>query len=127
MADVVIKSLAPILLVDSIEPCLPFWVDRLGFAVTVTVPEAAPLAFAIVARDGIEVMLQSRASAGDDLGDIGALGPAVLYIGVAALDPVLSAIEPDSIVVPRRTTFYGADEVYVREPGGNVIGFSAAA
>jgi uncharacterized glyoxalase superfamily protein PhnB len=125
VTGIAIKSLAPILLVESIEPSLPFWVEQLGFSLTVTVPDAAPLAFAIVARDCVEVMLQSRASAGEDLGDLGAMGPALLYISVAALEPVLAAIEHASIVVPRRTTFYGSDEIYVRDPAGNVIGFSA--
>jgi len=27
-------------------------------------------------------------------------------------------------VIPRRTTFYGADELIVREPGGNVVTFA---
>ena len=122
-----IKNLAPILLVDAIEPCLPFWVNRWGFAVTVKVPDEGPLVFAIVAKGSIEVMLQSRTSANDDLGDIGAIGPSLLYIRVAALDAVLAAVPAGDIVVPRRTTFYGADEVYVRDPAGNVIGFAAPA
>ena len=29
-------KLTPVLIVDAIEPCLLFWVDRLGFTVTVT-------------------------------------------------------------------------------------------
>ncbi len=28
------------------------------------------------------------------------------------------------IVVPRRTTFYGSTEIFVREPAGNVVGFA---
>jgi hypothetical protein len=28
------------------------------------------------------------------------------------------------IVVPRRSTFYGADEVFAREPGGHIVGFA---
>ena len=28
------------------------------------------------------------------------------------------------VIAPRRTTFYGSDEIWVREPGGNVVGFS---
>lgn len=30
-------------------------------------------------------------------------------------------------VVPRRQTFYGVDEIFVREPGGNMVGFAAFA
>src|SRR6266852_3502350 len=28
------------------------------------------------------------------------------------------------VVVPKRTTFYGATEIFVREPGGNLVGFA---
>jgi hypothetical protein len=28
------------------------------------------------------------------------------------------------LLVPRRKTFYGAEEIFVREPGGNVVGFA---
>ncbi len=125
MAKPDIKSITPILTVEDIAPCLPFWVEALGFALTVTVPDLPPYAFAIVAHDGREVMLQSRASVQEDLGQLGQLGASVLYISVAALDPVLAALPEADIVVPRRKTFYGADDVFVRDPAGNVIGFAA--
>jgi catechol 2,3-dioxygenase-like lactoylglutathione lyase family enzyme len=122
-----VKSLAPILLVDAIEPSLPFWVDGLGFDLTTAVPETAPHAFAIVARGGIEVMLQTRASAAEDLGDAVPAGPSVVYISVGALGPVLSALGEVDIAVQRRTTFYGADEVFVRDPAGHLVGLAAPA
>jgi uncharacterized glyoxalase superfamily protein PhnB len=124
-----VKSLAPILVVNEIEPVLPFWVDRLGFAVITTVPEAGPYVFAIVARDGAQVMLQTRASASEDLNaDLGSIGAGVVYVSVAALDPVIGALgDAAEIVVARRTTFYGADEIFVRDPAGNLVGLAAFA
>jgi catechol 2,3-dioxygenase-like lactoylglutathione lyase family enzyme len=122
-----VQSLAPILLVDSIEPSLPFWTEGLGFAVTTAVPETGPLVFAIVARDGIEVMLQTRASATEDLGDVVPTGPSVVYVTVGALGPVLAALGEVDIAVQRRTTFYGADEIFVRDPGGHLVGLAAHA
>ena len=122
-----IKSLAPILLMEAIEPSLPFWVDRLGFVLTVTVPETPPYGFAIVARDGIEVMLQTRASASDDLKIAVPAGPGIVYLSVTALDPVLQSLGPTEIAVPRRTTFYGADEIFVRDPAGHLVGIAAHA
>jgi hypothetical protein len=35
------RKLSPVLIVDAIEPCLPFWTDRLGFAKVVEVPGSA--------------------------------------------------------------------------------------
>jgi catechol 2,3-dioxygenase-like lactoylglutathione lyase family enzyme len=124
---VMFKSLAPILLVDAIEPSLPFWCDGLGFSLATTVPEAGPYEFAIVAREGIEVMLQTRASAAEDLRIDLPAGPGVVYISVDSLGPVLAALGEAEIAVPRRTTFYGADEVFVRDPAGHLVGLSAVA
>ena len=89
MPDAVVKSLAPILVVDAIEPSLPFWA-AVGFQTTMTVPEQSPYVFAIVASSAIEIMLQTRASVLDDTPAVAAsvdrLGP-VYQRGVAGADP----------------------------------------
>jgi hypothetical protein len=46
---------------------------------------------------------------------------------VDALGPVLAVLGDAPVAVPRRTTFYGADEIFLYEPGGNIIGLSAPA
>src|SRR5688500_9388075 len=42
--------------------------------------------------------------------------------------PYLAAIEEavaeHELLVARKKTFYGAEEIFVREPGGNVVGFA---
>jgi uncharacterized glyoxalase superfamily protein PhnB len=121
-----LNKLSPVLVVDAIEPCLPFWTERLGFSKTVEVPEGDSLGFVILARDGVEVMYQSRASVRKDipiLADCPA-GGANLYIEVADVAAVERAVKGMELVVPRRKTFYGADEIGVREPGGNAVIFS---
>ena len=120
------KKLTPILLVDAIEPMLPFWTERLGFQKTAEVPEGDHLGFVILAKDGIEVMYQTRASVDNDvpsLRDMPSRG-AMLFIEVESIDAVENALKGVEVVVPRRKTFYGADELFVREPGGNVVGFA---
>ena len=58
-----LKQLTPVIIVDAVEPCLPFWTDRLGFTIDAEVPGPdGALQFAILSRDGIEVMYQTRAS-----------------------------------------------------------------
>jgi uncharacterized glyoxalase superfamily protein PhnB len=122
-----LKKLTPILYVEAVEPVLPFWVERLGFSVITEVPEGDRLGFVILKRDGVEVMLQSRASVEGDVPELAdtPIGGAILFIEVEALEPVLEALEGVEPVIPRRTTFYGADEIFVRDPVGNVIGFAA--
>lgn len=60
-------KLSPVLFVETIEPCLGFWVDRLGFTRTMEVPYGDGLGFAAVASGAVEVMYQSRASVADDI------------------------------------------------------------
>jgi uncharacterized glyoxalase superfamily protein PhnB len=123
---ITLKSLAPVLLVDRIEPCLGFWVDQLGFTLTVTVPEGEHLGFAIVAKDGLEIMYQTHDSVANDAPTLaGMSGTAAVYIQVAELDPVIERLGAIEVVVPRRRTFYGADEIFVRTHGGHVVGFAA--
>ncbi|MEQ1858063.1 MAG: VOC family protein [Longimicrobiales bacterium] len=128
------KRSTPILVVEAIEPCLPFWTDRLGFEVTVTVPHEDKLGFAILNNGEIELMYQSRASVDADLGESGApksLGgelaqsTSTLFIEVARLDDVIAALDAVDMVVPRRQTFYGMDEIFVRAPCGTLVGFAA--
>lgn len=125
MPSLKLNKLTPVLVVDAIEPCLPFWTERLGFAKTVEVPEGDRLGFVILAKDGIEVMYQSRESVRKDIPPLAdaPAGGTNLYIDVADLAAVERAVTGVEIVVPRRKTFYGADEIGVREPGGNAVIF----
>ncbi|MEO8028868.1 MAG: hypothetical protein ABI823_20475 [Bryobacteraceae bacterium] len=118
------KKLAPVLIVDEIEACEPFWL-QLGYTRTVEVPHAGKLGFIILANGAVEIMYQSRASVA---GDVPALADgtyrAALFIEVDSLDAVIANLGGAPIVFERRTTFYGADEIGVLEPGGSPITFA---
>jgi catechol 2,3-dioxygenase-like lactoylglutathione lyase family enzyme len=121
------KKLTANLIVDSIEEGLRFWVDRLGFTKTVEVPHEDKLGFVILQREHLELMLQSRASLKGDVPAV-ADGPyrSALYIEVADLAPIRKALEGwPAVVVADRTTFYGAHEMIVKDPAGNVVAFGA--
>jgi hypothetical protein len=120
------KKLSPVLVVERIEPCLAFW-QKLGFEKAVEVPHDGALGFVILARDGIEVMYQSVASVKADVPGMAKPSVSGLYIEVDALGPVLEQLKGAEVVLPRRKSSYGADEIFVREPGGNVVGFAAHA
>ena len=118
-------KLTPVLTVDRIEPCLSFWTERLGFKQTVGVPEGDHLGFVILEKDGIEVMYQTVESVKQDIGTVGTGKSAnMLFLEVGDVDVVERAMKGVEAVVPRRTTFYGMDEVVVREPGGSVVIFA---
>ena len=123
-----LKQLTPVLVVDSVEPCLHFWVERFGFKATNEVPGPdGKLIFASVEKDGVEVMYQTRASvlAEDPKAAQELAGHSVaLFITVEDLDAVEKAVAGAPVIKPRHTTFYGSTELYVREPGGNTVGFA---
>lgn len=83
--------------------------------------------FASVEKDGLELMYQTRASVIAERADAAAeLGghSVVLFLEVADLDALERALGDAPVVTPRHRTFYGSTELYVREPGGNVVGFA---
>lgn len=120
------KKLTPVLVVEAIEPVLPFWVVQLGFEVTTEVPEDGRIGFVILKRDDVEVMYQTVASVRGDIPELAdtPLKGSFLFIEVDDLDAIEEALSDDSHVVPRRKTSYGADELIVREPAGNVVTFA---
>jgi catechol 2,3-dioxygenase-like lactoylglutathione lyase family enzyme len=125
------KKITPVLIVDAIEPVLPFW-QALGFEQAVAVPHGDHIGFVILVRDSVEVMYQSTASVREDtpatLAGPRPLGAAAIYIEVDDFDAVAARVPKDAeIVVPRRVAPYGATEIFVRDPAGNVIGFAQPA
>ena len=126
------KRATPLLSVDAIEPCLPFW-TTLGFEVTVTVPHEDALGFAMLHNGSVELMYQSRASLAADLGASGAPASlpdeltdaaAAIFMEVEDLDAVVAALGDAEVIVPRRQTFYGMEEVFVRATCGTIVGFA---
>jgi uncharacterized glyoxalase superfamily protein PhnB len=129
-----VRKVTPIMVVEAIEPCLPFWTERLGFEVTVTVPHEDAFGFAILQKGALELMYQSRASIDADLMASGAPkglakelagSTTTLFIEVERLDDVIAVLGDTEVVVPRRQTFYGMDEIFVRPPCGTLVGLAA--
>jgi uncharacterized glyoxalase superfamily protein PhnB len=121
------KKITPILFAEEIEPCLQFWIERLGFEKTIEVPDGNKLSFAILQRGPVELMYQTYASAEKDITTISSevrKGPSFLYVEVGHLDEVISALNGVEVAMPIRTTFYGAKEIGVKDPAGQVVLFA---
>ena len=121
------KKCTPVMVVDAIEPCLAFWVERLGFAKTAEVPHGDRLGFVMLNRGGVELMYQTRASIAADDPTVGRepfRGHTPLFIEVDDLAAVQSALAGAEVLIAERKTFYGATETAVRGPDGQVITFA---
>jgi hypothetical protein len=116
-----------VLIVEAIEPCLPLWIDRLGWTKTAEVPDGDRLGFVILAKDGVELMYQTWESVEKDVGHAQARSTGTstsLFIEVSDLDAVEKQIAGLDLVLPRRRTLYGMDEIGVAEAGGHTIVFA---
>lgn len=123
-----LETLAPVLIVDAVEPCIAFWKDRFGLTVENEVPgDDGTLVFASVKNDALEIMYQTRKSVIADSPtqerDLTGHSTA-LFFRVNDLDAAEAAAKGAPVVKARHKTFYGSEEFYVREPGGNVVGFA---
>lgn len=122
-----LKKITPNLFVDSVEEQLPFWVDILGFEKTVEVPEqegSDRIGFTILVCDQVEIMLQSWKSVEDDIGWTEREAQSSLFIEVDNIDAIEERLVRIDKVVERRTTFYGATEIGVQDPAGNLVIFA---
>ena len=123
----VIKKVTAVLFVAEVEPCLKFWTERLGFQKIAEVPEGDKLGFVMLQKGSVELMYQSYASAEKDSPGMGAIarkGPTFLYIEVEDLEAIKAAVKGAEVVMPERTTFYGAREIGIKDPGGHYLTFA---
>jgi uncharacterized glyoxalase superfamily protein PhnB len=123
-----VKKITPVLLVNEIEPILPFWIDGLGFTKTIEVPDGNKLGFVALEKGATELMYQTYASVEKDappaMAAAARKGPTYLYLEVDNLDAVLAAMKDVQKVMPERTAFYGMREFAVQDPSGHFITFA---
>lgn len=122
-----VKKITAVLYAEEIEPCVKFWSERFGFQKTVEVPDGDHLAFVILQRDNVELMYQSYANGRKDAPTIAKDiegGRTFLYAEVEKLEPFMTATEDMNLVLPLRTTFYGAKEIGLKDPAGHVVVFA---
>jgi hypothetical protein len=121
-------TLTTILWVDAIEPSLPFWVDALGFSLTVSVPHNEVLGFVILQKENIELMLQTWDSIAADMPAIGAETrgtSASLFLQVEDFEASAASLKNYPVKVSDRTTSYGMREIGFTAPSGHLVVIAA--
>ena len=122
-----VRRLVPILSVESIEVVVPFW-TALGWEAKDPMEVDGKLIFLAFAKDGVTIHYQTLAHIEGQLPgatEMLAGSTAMIYITVTSLDRVVEALGPGAeVVIARRRTAWGADEIYVKEPGGHLVGFA---
>ncbi|HEV8145989.1 MAG TPA: VOC family protein [Bryobacteraceae bacterium] len=129
-----VKKITAVLIVDEVEPCSKFWVERMGFEEIAAVPDGDRIAFSMLKSGNTELMYQSLSSALKDTGAVAKADatwlhtkPVTLYIEVENLDKAIAAMQGAKVAMEQRTTFYGAKEFGVFDPAGHFIMFAEMA
>ena len=121
-----ISRATPVLFVDRVEPTRDF-LKKVGFEVVVEIPEDDHVGFALLQKDGVQAMVETRGNAREPEA-LQALSResrrAVVFIEVDDVAGAIAALEGSKVVVDRHKTFYDSDELTYEEPGGNLVTFA---
>jgi len=122
------KKLTPNLVVASVERSLAFYIDTLGFARGMSVPDESPFVFASVTSGPVEIFFNDIAAAIREYPafagkPIGATG--TMFIELEGVDALHERIKAAAkVVMPLVTQFYGMREFAIEDPDGYVITFA---
>ena len=117
-------------MVEDVRKTIDFYRDILGFEIVTTVEADDEIGFAIMRRDEVELMFQSRKSLSENVpalsgSPIGA--SQTLYIEVTNIDQLYEQVRGKvEVVVNLHTTFYGTREFYFKDINGYILSFSEA-
>jgi lactoylglutathione lyase len=125
-------KLTPNLLVSSVERSLAFYIDVLGFARGLTVPDKSPFVFASVTSGPVEVFFNDTAEVLKQHPDwAGKAKPSAgnsMFIeitGPGSVDALHDRVQSKAkVVMPLTTQFYGMREFAIEDPDGFVITFA---
>ncbi|MDF1674789.1 MAG: VOC family protein [Vicingaceae bacterium] len=124
-----LKSLTPNLMVNDVEETIEYYTDILGFTLLKTVPEKGELDWAMVKRNDIVLMFQSKKSLANELPRLKGEKPGgglTLYIqidGITELHEELYHNEVE-IISDLESTFYDTIEFTIVDVNGYILTFS---
>lgn len=123
---VTFKTITPNLVVSNIARSADFYREALGFQTVATVPAQAPFAFIMLARDGLNLFLNSREATHEEGHAIEPVaGGVTMYIDVTDIGRLWKDMQARApIVMPLKKQFYGVTEFSVTDPDGYWITFA---
>ncbi|MBI4666548.1 MAG: hypothetical protein HY751_09090 [Nitrospinae bacterium] len=135
-------KLTPNMMVENVNSTLEYYTAQLGFELVMAVPQDSrevlfefnrerPLVYAMVKKDGAELMFQTRESLMEDVPAFTgqSIGSSVtFYMETDDLDGIFQKLGPSVDVVKKpETTWYGMREFYIRDLNGYILGFGQRA
>lgn len=123
-----LKTLTPNFMVEKVRETVDWYCSVLGFQSESEVPGDDGPVFAIVRRDAVRLMFQSRSSLEQDLSVLRGVPIAAsqtLYLEVDNVDALRQQVEGKAhIVKDLHDTFYGTREFYFTDFNGYVLSYA---
>jgi len=124
-----LNSLTPNLMVNDVEETIEFYTDILGFTVLMTVPETGKLDWAMVKRNDVVIMFQTKKSLSSELPRLAGEKPGgglTFYIKVDRITELHEELFNNEveIISDLESTFYNTIEFSVVDLNGYVLTFS---
>jgi uncharacterized glyoxalase superfamily protein PhnB len=124
-----LNSLTPNLMVNDIEETVEYYTDVLGFTLLMTVPETGKLDWAMVKRNDVVLMFQTKKSLSSGLPRMAGEKPGgglTFYIKVDRISEIHEEFfhNEAEIISDLESTFYNTIEFSVVDVNGYVLTFS---
>ena len=123
-----LNQLTPNIMVDDIDQTIAFYMESLGFSLAMRQPPEGAMDWAMLQRDEVVLMFQTRPSLSGELPLFekrGLGGGLTFYVRMEGVRELFGQLGPEvRIVKGLNTTFYGATEFVVEDPNGCVLTFA---
>ena len=124
-----LNSITPNLMVNDVEETLEYYTDILGFTVLMTVPETGALDWAMVKRNDVVMMFQTKKSLTSELPRLQGEKPGgglTFYIKVDRITELHEELINNEVeIIPDlESTFYNTIEFSIVDLNGYVLTFS---
>ncbi len=121
-------SITPNLMVENVDDTIAYYEDVLGFTLLRTVPDKGELDWAMMKRNDVLIMFQTKRSLATEIPILQSRKPGsgtTLYIKVKGVQKCYESLEEKAeIVAPLEHTFYGTREFSLMDLNGYVITFA---
>lgn len=124
-----LNSLTPNLMVNDVEQTIEYYTDILGFTVLMTVPETGKLDWAMVKRNDVVIMFQTKKSLSSELPRLAGEKPGgglTFYIKVDRITELHEELFNNEveIISDLESTFYDTIEFSIVDVNGYILTFS---
>lgn len=128
MSNIKLETLVPNVMVEDVNDTIKYYEKFLGFQKIMSVPAEGQFNWAMIARDGVSLMLQKRKSIVDEYPKFNNQpvgGTLTFFISVMGIDELYAALDKQvTIYVKLHKTFYGRKEFTVEDCNGYLLTFA---